>query len=51
MKWTDHEVASFPERLIAFSACEGLFFSGSFCAIYWLKKRGLMPVRMSTGCG
>jgi ribonucleoside-diphosphate reductase subunit M2 len=38
-------VASFPERLIAFAACEGLFFSGSFCSIYWLKKRGLMPVR------
>ena len=31
------------ERLIAFSVVEGIFFSGSFCAIYWLKKRGLMP--------
>jgi ribonucleoside-diphosphate reductase beta chain len=35
--------ASFPERLIAFAAVEGIFFSGSFCSIYWLKKRGLMP--------
>jgi ribonucleoside-diphosphate reductase beta chain len=34
---------SFAERLIAFAAVEGIFFSGSFCSIYWLKKRGLMP--------
>merc|ERR1712151_1061037 len=34
---------SFAERLIAFAAVEGVLFSGSFCAIYWLKKRGLMP--------
>jgi len=34
---------SFAERLIAFSAVEGIFFSGSFCSIFWLKKRGLMP--------
>lgn len=34
---------SFQERLIAFAAVEGIFFSGSFCAIFWLKKRGLMP--------
>ena len=34
---------SFAERLIAFCAIEGIFFSGSFCAIFWLKKRGLMP--------
>lgn len=34
---------SFAERLIAFAAVEGIFFSGSFCAIFWLKKRGLMP--------
>ena len=33
----------FAERLIAFAAIEGIFFSGSFCAIFWLKKRGLMP--------
>jgi ribonucleoside-diphosphate reductase beta chain len=35
--------ASFAERLVAFAAVEGIFFSGSFCAIYWLKKRNLMP--------
>ena len=34
---------SFAERLVAFACVEGIFFSGSFCAIYWLKKRGLMP--------
>jgi ribonucleoside-diphosphate reductase subunit M2 len=34
---------SYPERLVAFAAVEGIFFSGSFCSIYWLKKRGLMP--------
>lgn len=37
------EDASFAERLIAFAAVEGIFFSGSFCSIFWLKKRGLMP--------
>jgi ribonucleoside-diphosphate reductase beta chain len=35
--------ASFAERLVAFAAIEGIFFSGSFCSIFWLKKRGLMP--------
>ena len=35
--------ASFGERLVAFAAVEGIFFSGSFCALFWLKKRGLMP--------
>eukprot|EP00276_Gloeochaete_wittrockiana_P006241 CAMPEP_0184656226 /NCGR_PEP_ID=MMETSP0308-20130426/16027_1 /TAXON_ID=38269 /ORGANISM="Gloeochaete witrockiana, Strain SAG 46.84" /LENGTH=329 /DNA_ID=CAMNT_0027093235 /DNA_START=101 /DNA_END=1090 /DNA_ORIENTATION=+ len=35
--------ASFAERLVAYAAVEGIFFSGSFCAIFWLKKRGLMP--------
>ena len=34
---------TFAERLIAFAAVEGIFFSGSFCSIFWLKKRGLMP--------
>merc|ERR1719215_1079929 len=34
---------SFAERIVAFAAVEGVLFSGSFCAIYWLKKRGLMP--------
>lgn len=42
MKWMG-ESCSFAERLVAFSAVEGIFFSGSFCAIFWLKKRGLMP--------
>jgi len=41
LKWVDSE--SFAERLIAFAAVEGIFFSGSFCSIFWLKKRGLMP--------
>jgi ribonucleoside-diphosphate reductase beta chain len=34
---------TFAKRLVAFAAIEGIFFSGAFCAIYWLKKRGLMP--------
>lgn len=42
LKWID-EAPSFAHRLIAFAAVEGIFFSGSFCSIYWLKKRGLMP--------
>jgi ribonucleotide reductase beta subunit family protein with ferritin-like domain len=43
MKWFDRDNASFAERLVAFSVVEGIFFSGSFCAIFWLKKRGLLP--------
>ena len=43
LKWTDKTKASFAERLVAFAAVEGIFFSGSFCAIFWLKKRGIMP--------
>lgn len=43
MKWIYSETADFPTRLLAFAAVEGIFFSGSFCAIFWLKKRGLMP--------
>ena len=43
LKWTNSKYASFGERLVAFAAVEGIFFSGSFCAIFWLKKRGLMP--------
>lgn len=43
MKWIESRDASFAERLVAFSVVEGCFFSGSFCAIFWLKKRGLMP--------
>lgn len=42
-KYMDPKNATFAERLIAFAIFEGVFFSGSFCAIYWLKKRGLMP--------
>jgi ribonucleoside-diphosphate reductase subunit M2 len=42
-KWIHDKKASFPVRLIAFAIVEGVFFSGSFCAIYWLKKRNLMP--------
>lgn len=41
LKWI--ESPSFAERLIAFAAVEGIFFSGAFCSIYWLKKRGIMP--------
>ena len=41
-KWIESS-DSFAERMIAFAAIEGIFFSGSFCAIFWLKKRGLMP--------
>jgi len=43
LQWCDSNNASFAERMIAFAAVEGIFFSGSFCAIFWLKKRGLMP--------
>mmetsp|Transcript_1100 Transcript_1100/g.2175 ORF Transcript_1100/g.2175 Transcript_1100/m.2175 type:complete len:440 (-) Transcript_1100:37-1356(-) len=45
-KWAQRYIgseASFAERLVAFAAVEGIFFSGAFCAIFWLKKRGLMP--------
>jgi ribonucleoside-diphosphate reductase beta chain len=41
LRWITN--GSFAERLIAFAAVEGIFFSGSFCSIFWLKKRGLMP--------
>lgn len=41
LRWIDSP--SFAERLIAFAAVEGIFFSGAFCSIFWLKKRGLMP--------
>lgn len=42
LKWLDAQ-EPFAKRLIAFAAVEGIFFSGSFCAIFWLRKRGLMP--------
>ena len=41
LRWIDE--GSYAERLVAFAAVEGIFFSGSFCSIFWLKKRGLMP--------
>jgi len=41
--WMEGESLSFAQRLVAFAAVEGIFFSGSFCAIFWLKKRGIMP--------
>ena len=43
IKWINDKRSSFATRLVAFAAVEGIFFSGSFCSIYWLKKRGLMP--------
>jgi ribonucleoside-diphosphate reductase beta chain len=42
-KWIEDKEETFATRLIAFAMVEGIFFSGSFCAIYWLKERGLMP--------
>jgi ribonucleoside-diphosphate reductase beta chain len=42
-KWIDNDDEDFQTRLIAFAIVEGIFFSGSFCAIFWLKERGLMP--------
>ena len=43
LKWFDAAQIPFRDRLLAFACVEGIFFSGSFCAIFWLKKRGLMP--------
>ncbi|KAK9531974.1 hypothetical protein VZT92_011362 [Zoarces viviparus] len=43
INWIGNKDANFGERVVAFSAVEGIFFSGSFAAIFWLKKRGLMP--------
>lgn len=42
LRWCNRDYSSFAERLVAFAAVEGIFFSGSFCSIFWLKKRGLM---------
>lgn len=42
MKWMDPDKATFAERLVAFAVVEGVFFSGSFCSIFWLKSRGIM---------
>ncbi len=43
LKWISDEQSSFGTRLTAFACIEGIFFSGAFCSIYWIKKRGLMP--------
>jgi ribonucleotide reductase beta subunit family protein with ferritin-like domain len=43
MKWIGDRGSCFAKRLIAFAAVEGIFFSGSFCAIFWMRKRSLMP--------
>jgi ribonucleoside-diphosphate reductase subunit M2 len=43
LSYTDRDTCTFAERLVAFACVEGIFFSGSFCAVFWLKKRGLMP--------
>ena len=43
IKWIQDKDASFATRLVAFACVEGIFFSGAFCSIFWLKKRGLMP--------
>tara|TARA_B100001094_G_C18109279_1_gene760203 strand:- start:674 stop:1453 length:780 start_codon:yes stop_codon:yes gene_type:complete len=43
LKWINDKRSSFASRLVAFACVEGIFFSGAFCSIYWLKNRGLMP--------
>ena len=43
LRWCSANLASFAERVVAFAAVEGIFFSGSFCAVFWLRKRGLLP--------
>lgn len=43
LRWLSSDKASFAERLVAFACVEGIFFSGAFCSIFWLRKRGLMP--------
>ena len=43
LRWISDQRSTFAERLVAFAAVEGIFFSGSFASIFWLKKRGLMP--------
>jgi len=44
LRWISDKRSTFAERLVAFAAVEGIFFSGSFASIFWLKKRGLMPI-------
>lgn len=43
IKWIGDQEADYGERVVAFAAVEGIFFSGSFASIFWLKKRGIMP--------
>lgn len=43
LKWIDDKYSSYATRLVAFACVEGIFFSGAFCSIYWLRRRGLMP--------
>ena len=43
LRWIADERATYAERLVGFAAVEGVFFSGAFAAIFWLKKRGIMP--------
>ena len=43
LSWINSDNATYGERIVAFAAVEGIFFSGSFASIFWLKKRGLMP--------
>ena len=43
LEWIDNKEADFATRLVGFAAVEGIFFSGAFCAIFWLKQRGIMP--------
>ena len=43
LNWINADNASYAERVVAYASVEGIFFSGSFAAIFWLKKRGLMP--------
>jgi ribonucleotide reductase beta subunit family protein with ferritin-like domain len=43
LQWIKSEEADFPTRVMAFAAIEGIFFSGAFCSIFWIKQRGLMP--------
>jgi ribonucleoside-diphosphate reductase beta chain len=43
LKWIKSRTTSFAERLVAFAAVEGIFFSGAFCSIFWIKRRGLLP--------
>jgi len=43
LQWIDSKEADFPTRLLAFAAVEGIFFSGAFCSIFWLKEKGVMP--------